>query len=177
MKSCPPAFIPPDTDLRSICRIMPGASVGRLAAGERSVSKVKRLRNGGMSGVTGVNLPTEAPRDCAVLKPERTRAEQSGRKGVRVRSRREARAGSGGTCVTAWLPKVTLDAQVMNWVTSQSFRRRDPFKFAQKLRVVRLQKANHFRVLQQFFRVSLYHGQIQHVLPKCLVDCLEILFQ
>jgi hypothetical protein len=28
--------------------------------------------------VIGANLPTEAPRDCAVPKPERTHAEQSG---------------------------------------------------------------------------------------------------
>jgi hypothetical protein len=32
--------------------------------------------------VTGANLLTEAPRNCAVLKSELTRAEQSGRKGV-----------------------------------------------------------------------------------------------
>jgi hypothetical protein len=46
--------------------------------------------------VTGASLPTEAPRDCAVPKPERTHVEQSGRKGIWVRSRRGERAGSGG---------------------------------------------------------------------------------
>jgi len=68
--------------------------------------------------VTGANLPPEAPRNCAVLKPERTRAEQSGRKGVRVRSRREARAGSGGLAPGLCPKKVILDAQVMTGVGS-----------------------------------------------------------
>src|SRR5580692_6407163 len=38
-----PVFVPTDTDLRPISSIVPGASAGRLAAGERRVSTVKRL--------------------------------------------------------------------------------------------------------------------------------------
>ncbi len=71
--------------------------------------------------MTGANLPAEALRTCAVLKPERTRAEQSGRKGVRGdHGARHALVPAGlvpGLCPK----KVILDAQVMTWVDITKF--------------------------------------------------------
>jgi hypothetical protein len=71
--------------------------------------------------VTGANLPSEAPRNCAVLKPERTRAEQSGRKGIRgdhgARHALVPAALVGQLCSK----KVILDAQVMIGVDITKF--------------------------------------------------------
>jgi hypothetical protein len=73
-----------------------GTSVGMLAAGERSGSNMKRLAEWGKKRRDRRQAPTEAQRDCVILKPERTCAERSGRTGARVRSRRGERVGSDG---------------------------------------------------------------------------------
>ena len=173
-----PVFIPTDTNLRPISSIVPGASVGRLAAGERSVSTVKRLAERRKE-----RSERNQPPNGSVAHLRRPQA------GTNARGAKWAQGCQGAITArgTRWFrrglfkgfapKKSSLTSKLWPGLTSQSFRRRDPFKFAQKFRIVRLQKTDHFRVLQQFFRVTLHHRQIQHVLPKCFVDCLEILFQ
>jgi hypothetical protein len=95
-KLCPPVFI----HLTLICRlfhwIMSGASVGRLAAGERSGSTVKRLAERRKERSDRSQPPNGS---AARLRCPQAGTNARGAKwsqGLRVRSRREACAGSGG---------------------------------------------------------------------------------
>ena len=71
--------------------------------------------------MTGANLPTETSRNCAVLKPERTRAEQSGRKGVGDDHGARHALVPAGYVGQLCSKKVILAAQVMTGVDITKF--------------------------------------------------------
>ena len=74
-----------------------GASVGMLTQRKRSNSVGERPSEPAeVMEWPESSSQREAPRYCVVLKPERTRVEQSDRTGDRAGSRRGARVGSGG---------------------------------------------------------------------------------
>jgi len=113
-----PVFVPTDTDLRPISSIVPGASVGRLAAGERSVSTVKRLAERRKE-----RSERNQPPNGSVAHLRRPQA------GTNARGAKWAQGHQGArhALVPAGLvqglcpKKVILDEQVMAWVDITEF--------------------------------------------------------